>query len=571
MNFLKNLSVSKKLMLLIVVCAIALSSVGIVGLSYIQNMGKASAIMYHDNLVPLKTIMQIRINARASDAYTLELLTATDPKRIQELNDEISSAWQEIDDMITDLKNDPALFNEELKLFSEYDAHAKALSDSRNQVLSLIAENKQDEAYALYQKIIEDNRKLVNDTLKGLQAFNFENAGKIDALNDTNVKEAKYIVVAVIVVSLLVLLIIGFFIARMIIKPVRDVKALLLEAEKGDFTVKGDYRSKDELGELTKSFNKMSSKLQSVFRTVNESSLLVASSSEELSASAEQNSQVSEHVAQTVQDLALGADRQVDAIKDTADVISRMNEYTNVLTEHTTSMKNDALHATEVSNEGNHAIVNVNLQMKSISTNVDSLFEAVNSLDQRSSQIGEIVNVISGISSQTNLLALNAAIEAARAGEQGRGFAVVASEVRKLAEQSSKSTEQITELIRLIQVDTENTIRTMQKTSEEVKQGTNVVNHAGESFEKIEIAVGRVVKQIEDVVNGLMKMAEGIQHVNTSIVDVREVSLDTAGQGQTISGATEEQLASMEEITSSSQALASLADDLQKITSQFKV
>lgn len=570
MKQLRNLSIGKKLMILIVVSTVALTTVGVMGVSYLRHVAQGSEIMYEDSLLPLNTIMQMRINARASDAYTLEMITTTDAARSKELNEEITSAWQEMDEMAAQLKTG-RLLAEEANFIEEYENNAEELKDSRAQVLKLIAENKRTEAYTLYQEAVEPKRKLVNDTLKELQHFDIDNAGMINVLNQKDVNKATIIVAAVIAISLLLLLLIGYMIVRMIVKPLKDVKSLIMEAEKGDFTVKGSYKSKDELGELTESFNQMSSRLQSAFATVHESSLSVASSSEELSASAEQSSQASQHVAVTIQELAAGADRQVDIIKDTSDEMEKMLAHTKTITDHTHNVKNDVVHASEMSQEGTRAIEDVTLQMSSISTNVNGLFEAVRSLDKRSHEIGQIVNVISEISSQTNLLALNAAIEAARAGEQGQGFAVVAHEVRKLAEQSNKSTEQISEIIRLIQQDTENTLHTMNAASDEVSRGLSVVNHAGETFKKIESAVSRVALQVEEIAGELLRIAHGIEHANIKISDVKEVSMESADRSQTISGATEEQLASMEEVAASSQALAGLADDLQRIISQFKI
>ncbi|MEY8742404.1 methyl-accepting chemotaxis protein [Bacillales bacterium AN1005] len=192
-------------------------------------------------------------------------------------------------------------------------------------------------------------------------------------------------------------------------------------------------------------------------------------------------------------------------------------------------------------------------------------------MNDRSHEIGHITNVITGISAQTNLLALNAAIEAARAGEHGKGFAVVADEVRKLAEESTNSTEQIANLIQLIQNETNVTLETMEKAAEEVQSGLNVVNVAGSSFEKIEQAVNGVVSQIEDISESLKKLSRGTNSVKDSIKNVSNVAQESSMITQNISAATEEQLASMEEITSSSLALAKLADDLQVIINQFKI
>jgi methyl-accepting chemotaxis protein len=571
MKFLRNLTVGMKLILLMSISTISLTTVGIAGISFVRHVAEDSEIMYEDNVLPLRTIMQIRINARAIDAYTLELLSMNNAARSKELNDEVVSAWNEMDEMILELSSANDLFEEEKEYLKQYEVISKELKESGLAVRNLASENKKEDAYAMYVNKVEGQRKQLNDTLKAFQASQVNTAGLIQKENEASVQTATITIVVVILISLIVLIGSGLVIVRMIVNPVRQVKNLLIEAEKGDFTVKGGYQSKDELGELTDSYNQMSRKLQAAFKTINDSSLLVASSSEELSASAEQNSKVSEHVALTIQELAIGAERQVDEIKETSEVISEVNEYTKVISEHTANMKDNAFHASKVSMEGNLAIENVHIQMNSISSNVSSLYETINNLNEHSSQIENIINVISDISSQTNLLALNAAIEAARAGENGRGFAVVASEVRKLAEQSSQSTEQISKIIRLIQSNTGRTIETMERTADEVKNGMIVVTHAGESFKNIEEAVSRVVNQIEDIADAVMRVAERIEDVNAKTINVKDVSEGSAEKSQTISGATEEQLASMEEVSSSSQALASLADELQKIISQFKV
>lgn len=570
MKLLKNLNITRKLLIIIIVSTLGLSSVGILGVSYIKVMAQGSEIMYKENLLPLNKIMQIRVNARASDAYTLELLVTEDPERNKELIDEIASAWEEIDGLISEIEG-TKLTKEQQNLVEKYKEQAAALSSSRDKVMNLAVENKNDEAYSIYLQEVEINRAALNDTLKELQKTNITNAESINTLNHESEKEIVIFVTVIILVALILLVILSVVIARMIVRPIKEVKGLLTEAENGDFTVKGSYQSKDEIGELTTSFNNMTNTLQSVFTTVQDSSQQVASASEQLSASAEQNSKASEHITLTVQELASGSDKQVDKVADSSKVITEITNHTKTIADHTEKITKDVLHASEMSLEGNQAIKKVNEQMNSIYENVNSLSEAIKGLNDRSNEIGQITNVITGISAQTNLLALNAAIEAARAGEHGKGFAVVADEVRKLAEESTSSTEKIAQLIQLIQSDTDKTIQTMKKAAEEVYSGLNVVHVAGDSFQKIELAVNGVVSQIENISRSLKKLANGTDIVNESIQNVSDVAKESAMITQNISAATEEQLASMEEISSSSQSLARLADDLQIVIKQFKI
>ncbi|KAB2331256.1 methyl-accepting chemotaxis protein [Bacillus mesophilum] len=570
MKFIKNLSISKKLLIIIIVSALGLSSVGTLGISYINEMAKGSNVMYKDNLVPLNMVMQIRVNARASDAYTLELLVTEDPERNQELINEITSAWEETASLIAEIESTD-LTKEQQNLIEQYKQTSQELAKNRNLVVELAAENQNEEAYALYLGAVEDNRSALNETLKQLQKSNVQIAESINNENNDRKQEVLFFVTGIVILALLILIVLSIIISRMIIRPVKEVKSLLMEAESGNFTVTGNYESKDEIGELSASFNNMTNTLKAVFSTVQDSSQQVASASEQLSASAEQNSNASEHITMTVQELAIGSDKQLDTVDNSARVIEDITEHTKTITNHTEKITKDVLHASTLSNEGNQAIQKVNEQMNSIYENVNSLSKAVESLDARSNEISQITNVITGISAQTNLLALNAAIEAARAGEHGKGFAVVADEVRKLAEESTRSTEQIAGLIQLIQNDTNVTLKTMERAAEEVQSGLNVVHIAGSSFEKIEDAVNGVVTQIEEISESLKNLSSGTISVNNSIKNVSSVAQETTMVTQNISAATEEQLASMQEITSSSLALAKLADELQVIIKQFKI
>jgi methyl-accepting chemotaxis protein len=209
--------------------------------------------------------------------------------------------------------------------------------------------------------------------------------------------------------------------------------------------------------------------------------------------------------------------------------------------------------------------------MNKIEETTNASVEVVTVLGERSKEIGQIVDTISGIAGQTNLLALNAAIEAARAGETGRGFAVVAEEVRKLAEQSQGAAKQISDLISEIQKDTNTAVVTMNAGSEQVKIGAEVVGATGDSFKQIMQFVMEVSAQVKDISSAIQHMADNSQHIVTIVKKMDDLSIKGADEAQNVSAATEEQSASMQEIAFSSQNLAKMAEQLQQEVKKFKI
>lgn len=209
--------------------------------------------------------------------------------------------------------------------------------------------------------------------------------------------------------------------------------------------------------------------------------------------------------------------------------------------------------------------------MNSINQTVTGLANVVKGLGERSKQIGQIIEVITGIAEQTNLLALNAAIEAARAGENGRGFAVVADEVRKLAEQSAQSAQQISMLITAIQQETNEAVQSMEMATKEASNGIVVIHTAGESFVEIKNAIEEVAVQIQEVSASVQQMSAGAEQIVQSMQLVSKIAESAASGTQEVSAATEEQLASMQEISASAVSLSKMAEELQQLIQKFKI
>ncbi|MCJ8221739.1 methyl-accepting chemotaxis protein [Bacillus paralicheniformis] len=570
MNLLKNIKIRSKLFVIIIISALALSIVGIQGVGGLNKLSKGSEIIYQDQLVPNQLFAKLKANNLDIDTYKFELMVTKDndrnetlQKHIKEKNEENSTLMEKIDQL--------KLMDNVSKKYENFKTEYKKLQDISSEMLSLAVKNENDKAYDVYLKEMEPQRETVNQLIEDIQTLNADNAKTIYQQDSKEAGSIITLLIIVIAAALVLSISIGLLMTRLITKPIKDIQALFAETEQGDFTVKGTYQSKDELGLLTSSFNKMVAGVRSIIETVGETSHQVASSSQELSASADESTKASEYISTTIQELAVGSDQQVESVENSRTVIMGMTEFAGRISSNAEKAAATADQTAKMSLEGTKAIDKVSTQMKSINETVVSLSEAFKHLTERSNEIGNITEVITSIAEQTNLLALNAAIEAARAGEQGKGFAVVADEVRKLAEQSARSAEQITRLITIIQNDTKQTMNSVISATGEVKEGLVVVHEAGGAFQKIENSITEVVTQINDVTNLVKNLTAGASEIETAISGVKEVAETAAGGTQTVSAATQEQLASMEEIAAASQILAQNAEELQHLIQKFKI
>ncbi|KYZ76791.1 chemotaxis protein [Anaerosporomusa subterranea] len=395
-------------------------------------------------------------------------------------------------------------------------------------------------------------------------------APKAEATQETDTLARTMLILCI--VALLITVVAIVIIAKRFAKPITVIRDECLLLAQGDLRERvAEVTSEDEIGQLAKGFRDMRTNLRELVAKVNNQSEQLAASSEELTASAEQSAMAANQVAVSISEVATGADKQVHAIDETTAVVEQLSAGIQQVAANTNLAAGKSTQAAETAKAGGNSVEKAVSQMTQIEQTVNNSAQVVAKLGERSKEIGQIVDTISGIAGQTNLLALNAAIEAARAGEQGRGFAVVAEEVRKLAEQSQDAAKQIATLIGEIQGDTDQAVVAMSAGTREVKVGTEVVTTAGHAFSEIAVLVTEVSGQVKEISAAIQQMASGSQQIVSSVKEIDELSKNAAGEAQTVSAATEEQSASMEEIASSSQSLAHLAQELQEAVSKFRV
>jgi len=568
----KNLNTATKIISLIVLMAIGMGLIGFTGFYFNEKANIDMTKMYKDNLLPIKWINLFRVNIRAGEAITIQLLLLNNDKaQEQEFTQRFVKLKDDNDKIMADYEK-TTLDRFEAERVSQIKETLKLYRNERQKSLDLASNGQKLDAYEYYKIHALPYLNTMNKLGDEFAEYNSKTADEISIQNDLDFAFANKMLIYIPLISIILALGLGWWVAKIISKPLIAVVGNVQEISNGNLAIQGvNFNSNDEVGQLIKAVNNMAKHLRTLIKNVAQSAEQLAASSEQLTASAEQSAQAATQVASTVTEMASGAEKQSKAIDDISITIEHMSVNVQQAAANSHVVANSTNKTAQTALEGLEAIANANRQMASIEKTVNNSALVVSKLGERSKEIGQIVDTISGIAGQTNLLALNAAIEAARAGEQGRGFAVVAEEVRKLAEQSQEAAKHIAGLISEIQIDTDSAVVAMNDGTNEVKKGTEVVTLAGQSFDNIANLVTEVSEQIKEISTTMQQMATDSQHIVSAVQEIDNISKDALGHTQTVSAATEEQSASMEQIAASSQSLANLAEGLQLEIQTFKM
>lgn len=401
----------------------------------------------------------------------------------------------------------------------------------------------------------------------GLMSINFDASIIQDRTNE--IITIPFIIGAGIFI--LAAIMIYFFIHRMI-RPIEQLSVQVNKVAHGDLTLEPlTIKSKDEVGRLAQDFANMTSKLRQLITEANDMSLLVASSSEQLSASVEQTGKASEQTADISQKLAEGAHIQLNNLEEGSRAIHEMADFIQRIVESTNHVSQASLQSTT---SAQHGVDSIQLSVKQMLTMENKMLQLstnIETLGNHSKEVQGILEIITDISAETNLLAINAAIEAARAGEYGSGFAVVASAVRKLAERSASSAQQIASIITFIVTQMEQTASTMEEASLEVRHGTQLVKNAGQSFSEIEHSATSTAEAIEEVSSAIQQLSDNSKLLVESFEQIIEIANETVDGAQSISAASEEHLAVMQEVDASANFLSGLSEKLHSSIDKFKI
>ncbi|MCL6471358.1 MAG: methyl-accepting chemotaxis protein [Firmicutes bacterium] len=353
------------------------------------------------------------------------------------------------------------------------------------------------------------------------------------------------------------------------------------------------------IADLSKQLAQGSDSISLTASQISESISEIAGDSEQQSKSTGEVHSLVDQIATAIDQVSKGAIEQSRNVSDTTGSMGQLASAIDKVAENAKTVLNVVSDSQQIASRGQEAVGESMSGMARIRATVSESANKIQTLGEKSKQIGEIIEVIDDIAEQTNLLALNAAIEAARAGEHGKGFAVVADEVRKLAERSARATGEIAELIKGIQDETMQAVEAMQRGTSEVEAGSELAHHAGTAIEEMMGAINRVFSEIAEVSQAAEQISASSNKVvvamdqiatiteeNTAITEevaasaeqvvnivesIAEFSKNSASQAMQISASSQEQSGSVQEIAASVAELSNMADRLYKLVERFQL
>jgi methyl-accepting chemotaxis protein len=432
---------------------------------------------------------------------------------------------------------------EELRAQYKKAADSKAFSDvdaMRNTVMAKSAEGlfgiDPTTWFATMTARIDAMHGIENELADKVRSFASEQADKAHFSLILNV--AASIVILIVTLSL------GYKVMLDIVRQVNLLHDTISRIQRdNDLTRRLEINSDDEIGRTARAFNLLIDSLQNSIKKVNESAGKVL--------------QFSEMLASTSSQLSSSTAHQSEAASSMAAAVEEMTVSIEQVSENAKHVQDVSQSSSERSSEGSTVILQVTEDMQDIAEAVHASSVIMEELGQQSDQIYSIVQVIKDIADQTNLLALNAAIEAARAGEQGRGFAVVADEVRKLAERTTRSTEEIAAMIGKIQSGTKQAIGSLEVGVERVNREVELAQQAGVSIQQIQ--------------SGTEEVGQAVDGISSAIREQSAASTEIAKQVEKVAQMSEEISAATQTSSETALEMRALAQSLQGQVAQFKV
>ncbi len=537
------MSINKKIWLLVAIAMLTCASVSSFGLYGVKRVNSSVLEIANNSVPSLLLVSDMRSNYLSVIPQLFIRASTADATKGQELQKEISAIVNALLKQTNDYA-ERTTNEEEKKALYEVKLSLISFISKLNQINGLASVGETELAMGLVHNEVTPLHLRLSSTLNALVKINTERAASVATLAEANFVQTVIITIAAAVIGVTIIGVMGFVFGRSITVPLGKMqRAITRTANELDFRDSIEIQSKDEVGQTLMAYNELMSKLRASFSGIQEASARMAT--------------ITAEVNKTSREIAGNSHAQNDASSEMAAAIEELTVSISMVASQAQEASRHTQNSRETADHGAEVILSTVRGIQTISDTVRQTSSRIDALRNDSAHISSVANIIKEIAEQTNLLALNAAIEAARAGEQGRGFAVVADEVRKLAERTSKSTQEISTLLTQMQNSAKQAVDSMGAAVREVDLGVENAQLAGKSIQDIKEGSGTVVGAVEEISEAVREQSAATTSISQRIEQIAQM--------------TERNTAAVESTAQSVQRMSEMSLEITQALTAYKV
>ncbi|MTV49269.1 HAMP domain-containing protein [Heliobacillus mobilis] len=576
---LKDLKIGTRIMIVVAFLLLVMSTIGIIGISVFKEthdlststLGKTNDLI---QMVDSSRNVQVLFKKQVQEWKNI-LLRGHDPAAFQKYLNNFQKEETETDNELKYLKELLVSHNIDASKMDQALTTHRQLGEKYREALH--GKNLSDpETVRSIDHIVNGIDRVPTDDIDSLvmqiEDYSKTEYSSVKSILDEELYNFQKIIISTLLFSLIAGGLIGWFFIQQITRPLILLKnkiAGIAESD-GDLTQQIDITSRDEIGIMADKFNLLLNKTRNTIEAAASGAVTLNKKAEDLSSTTEEVYQSSQQIAQAVETLARGN-------QDIANEISQIRGSLNTINGNARTTSEEVKRILDEFTEVGHTLDNGQLVLMNQKTEVDNTMrlthqvaETVNQLKEKTQAITQIAEIINNIAAQTNLLALNAAIEAARAGDQGRGFAVVAEEVRKLAESSSQSTQQVFIQIKEIEQVVTQTAAGIQQANQGIYKQAQVSEQTEQSFYQITEKVNAVMKDTRESGKRMLEVIQQVESLFSSTNLITSVANDAAASTEQVTASVEEQTSVFKNVAIIADEFRGLAENLRDTVNRFK-